>query len=163
MVGDRSPQVLPPCVYFKNGAYYLVKRGKWLRLSKDRDEAIILAQSVLPPPEKDHEPILAYAYRVLTRARQNAKGRRGLSFSLSRHDIHRMLEDVNWRCAVTRTPFSLEIVGKHKPFAPSIDRIDCAIGYEPENCRMVCVATNFAMNQWGERVLRTLLLNMHGG
>ncbi len=31
---------LPPCVYLKHGAYYLVQRGKWRRLAPDRPTAL---------------------------------------------------------------------------------------------------------------------------
>lgn len=32
---------LPPCVYFKNGAYWLVKRGQWTRLAATEPEALM--------------------------------------------------------------------------------------------------------------------------
>jgi len=36
-----NPEGLPPCVYKKHGAYWLVKRGKWTRLGVDRREALM--------------------------------------------------------------------------------------------------------------------------
>jgi hypothetical protein len=42
------------------------------------------------------------------------------------------------------------------PFSPSIDRIDTVGGYTTDNVRLVCVAANFALNQWGDDVLRRL-------
>ena len=36
----RSDQHLPPCVYHKNGAYWLVKKNKWTRLGKDLPAAL---------------------------------------------------------------------------------------------------------------------------
>jgi hypothetical protein len=41
------------------------------------------------------------------------------------------------------------------PYAPSLDRIDSARGYEIDNIRWVCVAVNFMMNQWGDEVFRS--------
>lgn len=35
-----NPEGLPPCVYRKHGAYWLVKGGKWTMLAKDRTEAL---------------------------------------------------------------------------------------------------------------------------
>lgn len=32
---------LPPCVYFRHGAYYYVKSGKWTPLGRDHDEAML--------------------------------------------------------------------------------------------------------------------------
>jgi hypothetical protein len=50
------------------------------------------------------------------------------------------------------TPFS----GKRRPFAPSIDRIDPSRGYSKGNCRLVCVAVNYAMSDWGLAVLKRI-------
>lgn len=43
-----------------------------------------------------------------------------------------------------------------RPFMPSIDRTNSAKGYTAGNCRLVCVAANFAMNEWGQGVLHKL-------
>ncbi len=42
---------------------------------------------------------------------------------------------------------------RRAPWAPSVDRIDSSKGYVPGNVRLVCVAANLAMNEWGEDVL----------
>ena len=63
------------------------------------------------------------------------------------------------RCAVSGLAFSDE---RHEdafvktPFAPSLDRIDSTAGYLKGNVRLVCMAANFALNQWGDDVLRRL-------
>jgi len=36
----KTDRHLPPCVYFKSGAYWLVKRNKWTRLGKEYGEAM---------------------------------------------------------------------------------------------------------------------------
>lgn len=59
------------------------------------------------------------------------------------------------RCAVTKLPFSEEKIGLGKAkraFAPSIDKIDPTDFYTVENCRLVMVAINFAINSWGLEV-----------
>lgn len=43
------------------------------------------------------------------------------------------------------------------PFAPSLDRIDSSKGYTLSNTRLVCVASNFCMNQWGDGVIHELV------
>ena len=48
--------------------------------------------------------------------------------------------------------------GEVWPWGPSIDRIDNAYGYEAWNCRVVCVAMNLALHQFGEEVFRVLAL-----
>lgn len=55
------------------------------------------------------------------------------------------------RCEVSGLPFVLDFTGKH-PFQPSVDRIDNAGGYELQNVRLVCLAVNYCMSEWGEAV-----------
>lgn len=43
-----------------------------------------------------------------------------------------------------------------RPFTPSFDRIDSSKGYTADNTRVVCLALNLAMNQWGEENIRRL-------
>jgi hypothetical protein len=145
---------LPKGVYLKHGAYYRVIKNQWIRLGT-HPACVHWPPHSLPIHLSGYkEEILAYAYRVLTRARQNAKGRGGgIAFNLTKECVHRMLNESGWRCAVTGADFSMELVNGTRPFAPSIDRRDCSEGYTPGNCRMVCVAANFAMNVWGEAVL----------
>jgi hypothetical protein len=63
----------------------------------------------------------------------------------------------NGRCALSGLIFHDEIfpdVFVKKPFAPSIDRIDCLGSYVKENIQLVCTAVNFARGQWGDDVLK---------
>jgi hypothetical protein len=82
---------------------------------------------------------------------------RDLMFTLTVDDVFRMGQASNWRCAVTGMKFSQERGDEHsrRAFAPSIDRINCGLGYTPENCRLVCVITNIALSDWGEGVLKS--------
>lgn len=160
---------LPKGVHFKHGSYYLVKRGKWLRLGRDRDEALALSEKIhderwySTDPEHD---LAAYLAKAWSRASRNAQGRRKRKFELPLIDALALGFSQNWRCAVTSTPFTLyrEPVSNRSPLAPSIDRIDNTKGYETGNVRLVCVAANYAMNQWGEEPLRVMLAHMkaHG-
>lgn len=163
-------ETLPKCVYLKHGAFYLVKNGKWHFLTKDRskiNEQLMLRFGILnglvPSGRIDltSRPILeAYTLNVLARARQNAKGRNKVrEFTLTPDEVLGSLRATKYRCSVTGTPLSLEVLSTdgRKPFAPSIDRIDNARGYTADNCRIVCLAANIAMNTWGEGVLLTML------
>jgi hypothetical protein len=155
---------LPKNVYISRGKYYLVRNKKWVPIGSTEAEALSNIQAMFYKTVHNHEALLAFALRLVAVARQNAKSKRRangeLPFSLSKEDIKALLDKCGWRCAVTGTPFSLQKIGKHSPFAPSIDRIDCSDGYHPDNCRMVCVAANVAMNVWGEGVLKVLAENM---
>lgn len=55
------------------------------------------------------------------------------------------------RCEVSGMPFYTGEDSRH-PQQPSIDRIDSSRGYEADNLRMVCLAVNYCMSHWGERV-----------
>lgn len=152
---------LPKCVYFKHGAYWLVKRGRWLRLTADRiavEAELLKAAEFDFQSEKDRVSVLKYLMLSVARSRANAKGRRGLTHTLTKDEAVALLEEANWKCAVTGTPFSLEVVGprNQRPYAPSIDRLDNADGYSKSNCRIVCAAVNIAMNTWGSDVLLKL-------
>lgn len=159
---------LPRCVYEKHGAFYYVKRGKWHFLTKDRNEILKQLELQFGIANGDvkygnnaakTKPLLKlHLATSLTRAKQNAKGR-GKEFNITLDSIYDLLDECGGRCAVTGAPFSLDFISRdgRRPFAPSIDRINSAIGYVPGNVRLVCLAANLAMNTWGEDVLQTML------
>lgn len=149
---------LPKGVRFRHGAYYKIVNRRWVRLGTELDMATYQAQ--LLALCDDHKEILEYARKVLGRARQNARGRRKIEFSLVIPDAYEMLCASNWRCAVTGMRFSFEVIAGKRPFAPSIDRIDSSIGYVKSNCRIVSVAANYAMNVWGAEVLHRMIASV---
>jgi hypothetical protein len=101
--------------------------------------------------------------RVLHASWANARGhaaKKKLEFSLPEGFAEELYTRHNGRCAVTAVTFSLEpsfpkALVKH-PMAPSIDRRLSTGGYTEDNVRLVCVAVNFGMGQWGEETYLTL-------
>jgi hypothetical protein len=82
---------------------------------------------------------------------------RGIPFEISPTVVYRAMEETGFRCAVSGIAFSRKMGrGPVDPWSPSIDRIDNRHGYLPDNIRVVCVAANYAMNQWGQDVLLRL-------
>jgi hypothetical protein len=72
-----------------------------------------------------------------------------------------LFEAQGGRCALTGVEFDLRVVGAgqaRRPFAPSLDRIDCSGGYTRDNARLVCQAVNFALNAFGEDIFREIAL-----
>lgn len=93
------------------------------------------------------------AKTMLTSARQRA-ARDGVQCTITWEWILGCL--TAGACAVTGLPFDLSRhpVFKTNPFAPSIDRINAGSDYSPANCRVVLLAVNAAMNEWGEDVFQ---------
>jgi hypothetical protein len=69
-----------------------------------------------------------------------------------------MAKAAKWRCAVTGLKLNTEKDKQHRraSYGPSIDRIIPALGYVQGNVRVVCMAANFAMNEWGDDIMKTI-------
>ena len=54
-------------------------------------------------------------------------------------------------CELSGLFFDFSNTGRinRNPFSPSIDRIDCNLGYTPNNCRVILLSMNDALNQYG--------------
>ena len=76
----------------------------------------------------------------------------GRDFSITRDELTRIAQRQGWRCAVSGIEFSHDKARDHfrSPWRPSLDRIDASRGYVPGNVRLVLVAVNIAMGEWGE-------------
>ena len=149
----RKNNDLPARVFFRHGRHYYVVNGTWTPLSRDKDAALAEAASLDTQYSPGWDVNLQRALEAVFKARRQNARARSIDFTVNLQDVIEMAKATKWRCAVSLIPFSLEPVpGKRrKPFAPSIDRIDSAKGYVAGNVRVVCLATNLAMNEWGMR------------
>lgn len=59
------------------------------------------------------------------------------------------------RCELSGVPFGLS--PGRDPASPSLDRIDPAQGYIPDNVRVICHALNAALGDWGEELLAPIM------
>lgn len=150
---------LPPCVYFRHGSYFLVRKGVWQNLGSDEATAIRRAAKAPKAGLMAAGPLEEYLLKRMASFRAGAK-QRGIPFELTKEDVQHLLKQTGLTCSVTGTPFSLDKTGTRTPYAPSIDRRDCTQGYTRENCRVVCVAANIGMNNWGDGVLAKMAANM---
>lgn len=144
---------------------------KDVRLGSDREKALELwancERGIFPAPKPeplprrisqlaegrrrkiDNEPWLAQPQWVRTmffNAERRARSS-GRSFNISPASFIACVERAGGRCEVSGIPFVID--EKRSPFAPSIDRIENSIGYDPGNVRIVCHVANVAMNTWG--------------
>lgn len=164
---------LPKGLHQKHGRYYAVKwdgatkKTTWIGLSRKLDEAV--AQHRLINAGKTLEAFDTYGApshwlsNVSKALHEQSKKRAreaDILYTLTVEDVFDIGMASNWRCAVTGMKFKQDQIegSLMRPFMPSIDRIVCSRGYTRENCRMVCVVTNFALNNWGEMVLRELAM-----
>lgn len=83
-------------------------------------------------------------------AKKNAL-KREIPFTITRAQFDTLVERSGGRCMVTGIEFQFTKFegSSRRPFAPSLDRIDSSKGYTPQNCRLVCVLVNLALNEWG--------------
>lgn len=97
--------------------------------------------------------------RLYSNAMLRAK-QKGLVFTLSRKEFAKLIQRSDGRCELTGLPIDWERIeaGQRRPFAPSLDRIDRSEGYTADNCRIVCVAMNIAVNEWDIAVFSALAL-----
>ena len=93
---------------------------------------------------------------LFRRVRSSAKSR-NLACEIDVEFLHSLWEVQQGHCAVSGLEFTDEVHREafvKTPFAPSVDRINSSKGYVKDNVRLVCTAANFALNQWGDDVLR---------
>lgn len=90
--------------------------------------------------------------RMVSDAKKRAQKKK-IPFELTDYSIREMFFMSKGRCSLSGLPFrhleGEKIRYLKNPYAPSIDRIDNRLGYTPDNVRLVCVAMNLAMHQWG--------------
>ena len=95
-------------------------------------------------------------YEVLYKQSVKNARSRELEHSLTHAQFHQIAERCEDACELTGIKFQWIRglgINERQPFAPSLDRIDSRLGYTYENCRIICVAANMAINTWGDWVL----------
>ena len=103
---------------------------------------------------QDHKSWLHRTAQGMTyRGRRTGKG-----CDMSPRQLADALLRSGGRCELSGIALSFEKIGTAKaaPFQPSIDRIDSAKGYNAANCRVVALAVNLAMREWGEEVIKRI-------
>lgn len=156
---------LPPRVRHRRGTYFFIEpsSNRWINLGKDkaaaiqtvqRKEAQLLDMSGVPLTGADASAIARYALQIHRDVRARAR-QKGMQFELTEQDVLELLVESDGHCALSGLAFSWEPVGKRslRPWAPSVDRKNAADGYRKDNVRLVCLAVNIALSDFGDEVL----------
>lgn len=103
-------------------------------------------------------PDFAKHARQLLKAARRRCAASGAEVTVTEDELIAMMEQQGWRCAVSGIPFDMEATGPNRrafrrPYRPSLDRKRSGGPYSAENVRLVCVAVNVALNEWGDEVL----------
>lgn len=188
-IGNKSSRVdlfkegkPTPCIYLKHGQYYYVVKNKWHALGRSPRQAISEFKK-LAPQFHGNNFVRKYVYiqgdlesgpipelflkEMLGHAKKNAKAR-DLPFSITLDDLKRLALVDNGMCSMTGIRYEYGIaeeankahIRRKRIWAPSIDRIKSEHGYEPWNIRIVCVAVNIAMQEFGSDVLKKIAVGL---
>ena len=92
---------------------------------------------------------------LIQAAKQRAR-KHNLEYSLDREWILNLYEKQNGKCLLTGINFSMEnpVETNLNPLSPSLDKIIPKLGYTKDNTRLVCVAINIALNEFGENIFK---------
>ena len=108
------------------------------------------------PPSTD--PAMAFWLHAMVPRSRHRAIRAKFAHDLADDHAERLFRLQHGVCAISGLPFSLArfdgVLVQH-PFAPSLDRILSKGGYTKDNVRLVCIAVNFGMGQWGEELYMT--------
>lgn len=129
--------------------------------TSDYDLALINAENVKYMNDcyyyGDQSVNKGFVTKVFHAAKYRAN-KKGVEFKLTKDELNSLFNRANGACEVTgvKFDFSNKDNFNKRPFVPSIDRINSSGIYELKNCRIVCMITNIAMNEWGEEAFKII-------
>jgi len=96
------------------------------------------------------------------KSKKRAEEEYKVEFKITKEFISKLLD--SGKCAITNIPIRYELNKSGlNPFRPSLDRIDSTKGYTEDNIRIVCIAANYALNEFGidifDKICKTYLEN----
>lgn len=94
-------------------------------------------------------------FKRMWRSAECRAGVRKVVWALGESDFWKLVRESDGKCAITGLPLYFG-PAVHHPMQPSLDRIESGVGYCIGNCRIVLLAVNYAMNEWGEELFREI-------
>lgn len=95
---------------------------------------------------------------VRSRARKSS-----INFDIDKEFLTELFKAQNNTCALTGITFQYydnnDNLCHRRPFAPSLDRIDCKKGYTKDNVRLVCIIVNFALGEFGDQAFEKMCMS----
>lgn len=111
----------------------------------------------------DYLPTQASYHRIFRTAKKRSKAA-GTVFTITDEERDALIVRANGKCELSGVAFSLAKKDGwfRAPFSPSLDRIHASESYHASNVRLICVAMNWALQDWGESVFKALCLGYLG-
>lgn len=103
---------------------------------------------------------IKYLSRLITESKNRAK-KKSLDFDLDKDFVLQLYEEQNKKCSISGILFDFQsdLEFRIRPWAPSIDRINSKLGYTKNNVRLVCIAVNLAVNQFGDSIFDKMCIS----
>jgi hypothetical protein len=161
-------ETLDRCITRRGGSLRIVVRNRGARLSRSVKIIGGDVDAALQKARKLRDWIHAEWPRVVSQydhansddadyVEPFRNARKRPNYHLTREDEQRLIRESQGRCALTGLPFRGRCREfRRNPYGVSVDRVDSSRGYTPDNTRLVLVAVNLAMNEWGEDVFRQI-------
>lgn len=170
-MGMTSKNELPPFMTIRKRGekcnyYFSMKldgiERKEIPLGQDKKHALVQYKQLLKSSKQLKEKTkisvranIPWLAKNLLKKHSVSARHRKIEFYLTMEDIEQLFARSKGKCELTGIPFSFEKSGGRgvRIWYPSVDRINSLLGYTPDNVRLVCIAVNYAMNEFGEDVL----------
>ena len=152
-------------LYFRPSSKLSRAGARWSPIDSNDDNLVeaATAKAVADLSSRGLFAVKTATRRAYTSAKARAKVKR-MPFTITEAEVLQMLHQQDYRCALSGIRFDTQTFGEStrtKPLKPSIDRIDCTLGYVSGNVRIVTVSVNVALSNWGEEALMKMVRGIY--